>query len=162
MNKLSDLARTVSVLLKQQNHTIAVAESSTAGLVSACLLAIPGASAYFIGGSIIYTRVAQKALLRVPDEIMTDVRASTENYALLNARAVRQSHNTTWGLAETGATGPTGNRYGDLAGHVCIGIAGPVERSITIETGSSDRESNMWAFTRAALDLLEECIGGTT
>ena len=103
--------------------------------------------------------MAQRALLRVSDDIMTGMRASTEEYALLNARSIRESLCTTWGLSETGASGPSGNRYGDDAGHACIGVAGPVERTITLATGSVDREENMWLFATAAIDLLEQCLG---
>lgn len=158
MESLSSMGASVGALLKQHEQTVAVAESSAAGLISAALVAVPGASAYYLGGTVIYTRVSQRELLRVPDDAMADIRASTEAYALLNARSVRQSLGTTWGLSETGASGPTGNRYGDAAGHACIAVAGPVERVLTVETGDSDREANMWTFTRAALDLLEQCI----
>lgn len=158
MESLSSMGASVGALLKQHEQTVAVAESSAAGLISAALVAIPGASAYYLGGTVIYTRVSQRELLRVPDDAMADIRASTEAYALLNARSVRQSLGTTWGLSETGASGPTGNRYGDAAGHACIAVAGPVERVLTVETGDSDREANMWTFTKAALDLLEQCI----
>ena len=158
MQNLGLLAETVGALLKEREHTVAVAESSAGGLISASLLAVPGASAYFLGGLVIYTRVAQRALLGVPDEGMAGLRASTEEYALLNARTVRESLGTIWGLSETGASGPTGNRYGDDAGHACIAVAGPVEASITLETGVKNREQNMWRFARAALDLLEQCV----
>ena len=158
MESLSSMGASVGALLKQHEQTVAVAESSAAGLISAALVAIPGASAYYLGGTVIYTRVSQRELLRVPDDAMSDIRASTEAYALLNARSVRQSLGTTWGLSETGASGPTGNRYGDAAGHACIAVAGPVERVVTVETGDSDREANMWTFTKAALDLLEQCV----
>ena len=84
---------------------------------------------------------------------MAGMRPSTEAYALLSARRVRERHGATWGLGETGATGPTGNRYGDAAGHSCIAVAGPVERAITLETGSADRRANMDAFAKRALEL---------
>ena len=135
-----------------------MAESSAGGLISAALLAVPGASAYFLGGGVVYTQVARRGLLRVADDAVTGIRSSTEAYALVKARAIRQLLGTTWGLAETGATGPTGNRYGDKAGHACIAVVGPVERAITVETGDADREKNMWAFARAALALLEESL----
>ena len=158
MTELSNIAASVADLLKQSGDTIAVSESSCGGLLSAALVAISGASAYYRGGSIIYTRAAQEGLLRVPDEAMEGQRASTEYYAALNARTLREILGTTWVLSETGASGPTGNRYGDDAGHACIAVSGPVERSITIETGESDREGNMWAFAEAAFALLEECL----
>jgi PncC family amidohydrolase len=152
------MAATVAALLKDSKQTVAVAESSAGGLISAALLAIPGASAYFLGGGVIYTQGARRALLSVPDDAVKGIRASTEAYALVKARAMRERLGTTWGLSETGASGPTGNRYGDAAGHACIAVAGPVERAITVETGKADREANMWTFTRAALELLERCV----
>ena len=96
--------------------------------------------------------------MRISEGDMAGIRASTEPYALLNARTIRGSLGATWGLSETGASGPTGNRYGDAAGHACIAVTGPVERAITLETGVADREANMWTFARAALELLENCI----
>ena len=157
-NELSAMAASLGALLKERKETVAVAESSAGGLISAALLAVPGASAYFLGGGVVYTQVARRGLLRVADDAVTGIRSSTEAYALVKARAIRQLLGTTWGLAETGATGPTGNRYGDKAGHACIAVVGPVERSITLETGDADREKNMWAFARAALALLEESL----
>jgi PncC family amidohydrolase len=158
MNALAPIATAAAALLVQSRQTVAVSESSAGGLISAALLAIPGASAYFQGGGVIYTQNARRALLGIADDSVKGIRSSTEAYALLGARTVREKLGTTWGLAETGASGPTGNRYGDAAGHACIAVAGPVERVITIETASADREANMWVFTRAALDLLKSCL----
>jgi PncC family amidohydrolase len=129
-------------------------------MISAALLAVPGASAYFVGGAVIYTAAARRAVLGISDQAMTGMRASTEAYALLVARTARERFATDWAIAETGAAGPTGNRYGDAAGHSCIAIAGPAERAITIETGHTDRSGNMSAFTASALDLLMEMLGG--
>lgn len=158
MPELQDTAAAVGAALKEREETLSVSESSCGGLLSACLVSIPGASAYYVGGSVVYTRIAQRGLLQVPDEAMADIRASTESYALLNARTIRDSLGTTWALSETGASGPTGNRYGDSAGHACIAVSGPVEKAITVETGDSDREGNMWVFARAAFNLLEQCL----
>ncbi len=155
--ELSSMAAGLGALLKETGETVAVAESSAGGLVSAALLAIPGASAYYAGGGVIYTRAARRGLLGLPEDVIT-MRASTEDYALILARAMRQRLDATWGLCETGATGPTGNRYGDAAGHVCIAVAGPLERALTLETGSADREDNMWRFAAAALELFEAAV----
>jgi nicotinamide-nucleotide amidase len=160
MNELMPLAEQVAALLRERAETIAIAESSTGGLISAALLAVPGASAYFLGGSVIYTRVARTALLGISDEAMVGMRASTEPYALLLARTVRERFAATWGVGESGATGPTGNRYGDAAGHSCIAVVGADERAITLETGSADRSGNMYAFASAALDLLVQGLRG--
>lgn len=152
------MAASVGALLKESGQSLSVAESACGGLISATLVAIPGASAYYVGGSVIYTRAAQRGLLQVPEAAMEGLRASSEPYAQLNARTIRQALDTVWGLAETGASGPTGNRYGDSAGHACIAVAGPVEKVITVETGDGDREANMWVFAARALALLEECL----
>jgi PncC family amidohydrolase len=157
-DSLGALAAPIAARLRERRETVGVAESSAGGLISAALLSIPGASAYFLGGGVIYTRDARRALLGVPDRAVTGIRSASEPYALLKARRIRGLLGATWGLAETGATGPAGNRYGDAAGHACIAVAGPVERVITLETGKADREANMWAFTRAALELLEACV----
>jgi PncC family amidohydrolase len=158
MNELDALAGLLAKLLKERKETIAVAESSAGGLISAALLSVPGASAYFLGGGVIYTQAARRGLLRVPDDSVKGIRSSSEPYATLKARTIRELLGATWGLAETGATGPTGNRYGDAAGHACIAVAGPVERVITLETGHGDREKNMWAFAKRALELLETAL----
>ena len=152
------LADRAATLLKESNQTIGIAESSSGGLISAHLLAIPGASRYFIGGSVIYTRVAQKGLLKVTDGQMDGLRASTEEYASLNAKTIKETLETTWGLSETGATGPSGNRYGDSAGHSCVGVSGLVSRAMTIETGVGEREQNMLSFTKEALGFLINCL----
>ncbi len=160
MDRLAEMAGGLGALLTAQGATVAVAESSAGGLISAALLAVPGASAYYAGGGVIYTRDARRALLGLPEEVVT-MRAATEDYALIVARAVRARLDATWGLCETGAAGPTGNRYGDAAGHACFAVAGPIERAITLETGDADRSANMWRFAAAALELLEAAVAET-
>lgn len=160
MDTLLPLAGKVAALLKQRGETVAVAESSTGGLISTALLAQPGASAYFVGGAVVYTYKSRAALLGIAEADLAGVRPSTEPYALLFANRMREKHDTTWAIGETGATGPTGNRYGDAAGHSCIAVVGPsVERAITLETGASDRQANMRAFAMRALDLFLEVAG---
>jgi nicotinamide-nucleotide amidase len=159
MNRdLAPMAERVAGLLKERGETIGVAESSTGGLVSAALLATPGASAFFMGGGVIYTKTSRSALLGVDLDDHPGMRPSTEPYAMLMATSIRELLGTTFGIGETGATGPTGNRYGDPAGHSCIAVAGPSTRSVTIETGEAGREDNMWRFAAAALDLLEQVL----
>src|SRR5438067_13791652 len=145
-------------MLKDRGETVAVAESSTGGLVSAALLAVPGASAYFVGGAIVYTQTARKVLFDLGDISALHLRAATEPYARLLAQTARERFASTWALAESGATGPTGNRYGDAPGHCCLAVAGAIERALTLETGDSDRVANMRAFSAAALDLLAEVL----
>jgi PncC family amidohydrolase len=141
-----------------QKETIAISESSAGGLISAALLTVPGASAYFLGGGVIYTRKAMGALLALTPDDLEGMRSATEPMASLLAQTVRGRLGADWGLAETGATGPTGNRYGDAAGHACLAVAGRRIASRILETGSNDRTANMVAFADAALELLEETL----
>jgi nicotinamide-nucleotide amidase len=155
---LTALGATVGDLLKERGQTIAVAESSAGGVINAALVAVPGASAYYLGGSVLYTPKGRAALLGIGKDEMAGIRSASEPFAMLLARRVRLNLGATWGLSETGASGPTGNRYGDAPGHACIAVSGPVEAANTIETGSADREANMWEFARRALELLESCL----
>lgn len=157
MQNLSVMAGAVAALLKQRGETVAIAESSAGGLVSAALVAVPGASKYFLGGGVIYTPEARHALLGFSKESST-MRGATEEYAALVARAIREKLGATWGLCETGASGPSGNSYGDAPGHAAFAVAGPREKTLVIETGLDGREENMWRFAAAALDLFEATI----
>ncbi len=154
MGNLAELATAVGEQLKAGGQTVAVAESSSGGLISAALLAVPGASAYYLGGAVVYTGKARMSLLEIPREAVAGMRSASEPYALLLARTVRERFGADWGLSETGAAGPTGNGYGDPAGHTCIAVSGPLELVITLRTGSDDRAANMDAFAAGALDLL--------
>lgn len=158
MQELLSKAERLGVLLKARRETLAVSESSSGGLVSSALLAVPGASAYFLGGAVVYTQRARAALLAITDDDMAGMRSSSEPYARLLARTVRGRLGATWGIAETGAAGPGGNRYGDPAGHSCIAVSGPRDRVVTIETELADRIANMRAFAAASLDLLIEAM----
>lgn len=158
MRDLTSLGATAGALLKSRGDTITVAESSAGGLISGALLALPGASAYFRGGIVGYTGDARREFLQHPPDAFSGARPSSEEYALRMARFARERLNSTWGIAETGATGPTGNRYGHGPGHACVAVVGPIERAVTIETRCSRREDNMWMFAAAALDLLEACL----
>ena len=161
MESLSALGSVIADLLKERKQTLAVAESSAGGLINAALVAAPGASAYYLGGCVIYTGAGRGALLGITAQDMAGIRSASEPFAKLLARRVRERLGATWGLSETGASGPTGNRYGDPPGHACIAVSGPIEAVITVETGSADRVANMRAFARTAVELLESCIRKT-
>jgi PncC family amidohydrolase len=158
MNELLPLAAKVGERLKERKETLAIAESSSGGLLSASLLAVPGASAYFLGGAVVYTAKARVLLMDLPRASVVGMRSASEPYALLLARTGRERFAATWGIGETGAAGPTGNPYGDAAGHSCIAISGLIEKSMTMETRQTDRVANMRAFTAAALTLLLDAI----
>ena len=155
---LGDLAGSIAARLVARGETVAVCESSAGGLISAALLAMPGASAYFVGGVVVYTATARQAFLGIDQASMANVRSATEPYAGMLARAIRSRLGADWAVAETGAAGPAGNRYGDAAGHVCLAIAGPSEKVLTLKTGMADRAGNMRAFASAALSMLNDAL----
>ena len=156
---LVDLGAPAGALLKERGQTVAVAESSAGGVIAAALLAVPGASAYFKGGGVCYTGDSKQILMAVSDAAMGEARAATKTHALHLARAARERLGADWGIGETGAAGPTGNRYGDPPGHTCIGVVGPdAEQAIAIATGSENRGENMEVFARESFDLLVECL----
>ncbi len=154
MKELVEIAGKIATRLIERRQTIAVAESSTGGLISAALLAVPGASAYFLGSAVVYTRDARRILMDIPDEAMKGIRSASEPYAKLLASQISHRFSTDWGLSETGATGPTGNRFGDAAGHSCIAVAGLEPLAMTLETASSERLANMHVFASTALNFL--------
>jgi len=161
MRDLFVLGNRAGELLKASGQTVAVCETSAGGLISASLLAVPGASSYFAGGAITYSgkSVAGLAGLSIEDLKATGVRSSSEAYAHVLASRIREKHGeVTWGLSETGAAGPAGNPYGDPPGHTCMGVVGPVNLTRTLRTGIDDRVTNMWAFAEATLALFVECI----
>ena len=158
MDELQEAAARVAARLIARRETVAVSESSAGGLIAAALLAVPGASRYFLGGAVVYTAAAREALLSITPQEMSGLRSSSEPYAQLLARRTRDKMKASWGLAETGAAGPTANRYGDAAGHSCLAISGPSEAVTTLETDSSDRFDNMRAFAAAALALLASAL----
>ncbi len=159
MSELSALAERVAQRLTERGETLAIAESSAGGLISAALLAVPGASKFYVGGAVVYTARARLTLMDIPQKAMDGLRSASEPYAALLARVARKNLKATWGLSETGAAGPDGNRYGDLPGHCCMAVAGEdTAVSATLETGSDDRPANMQAFAAAALKLLLDTL----
>jgi PncC family amidohydrolase len=157
MPSLLEMATPVGELLKQRGQTVAVSESAAGGLVSAALLSVPGASGYYLGGASVYTQTARRGLLRFNDA-KAQMRGSNEEYATLTATTIRNLLEADWAIGESGAAGPSGNRYGDPAGHVALAVVGPASATRIVRTGNDDREDNMWSFARAALDLLYDTV----
>ena len=158
MQDIASMGAAVGALLKSCGQSVSVAESSAGGLISAALLAQPGATAYFKGGGVVYTGVSKQLLMSLSEAEMVADRAATEPHALRLAAAARARLDADWGIGETGAAGPSANRYGDPPGHTCVGISGYVSRTATVETGSDRRVDNMAAFASAALALLHTCV----
>lgn len=158
MATLSSHATEVADILKARKQTVGVAESSTGGLISASLLAVPGASAYYLGGTIIYTLKARRDLLGLAQAEIDRQKPLTDEYVSLCADTIRTRLGATWGIAELGATGPAGTPYGHPPGICVLAVSGPVNLTRRLETGSPDREGNMQVFMRAAIELLHEAL----
>lgn len=158
LDALFERGRRVGDRLAERGETVAVAESSAGGLIAAALLSRAGASAYFLGGAVVYTRRARRLLTALSTQDTAGMRSSSPPYARLLARHQRERFAATWGLAETGAAGPDGNSYGDPAGHACLAVDGPSCGERTLRTGADARGANMLAFAIAALDLLDAAI----
>ena len=158
MAEIDQIAEAIARRLVERGESVAVAESSAGGLISAALLGVAGASAYFKGGVVVYTSDGKQQLAGMTSEQLASHRSATGPHTAMLARAIRERLGARWAIAETGAAGPTGNRYGDLAGHVALAVSGPIERSQIVETGESDRRRNMEAFALAALRLLHNAL----
>jgi PncC family amidohydrolase len=152
-------ARIIGETLRERGETVAVAEGSAGGLVSAALLSVPGASSYYVGGTVIYTIAASRAWMAGEVAVPPGMRGATETFATYLAMSVRRKVGSTWGIGEAGAAGPA-NPYGDPAGHTWIAVDG--ERTVArhVLTGIDDREDNMVAFTASALTLFAEVLAG--
>jgi PncC family amidohydrolase len=154
---LTEPSNRIAAMLRDRGETIAIAEGSAGGLISASLLSVPGASAYYLGGAVIYTAAASRAFMSGPIEVPAGMRGATEEFASYIARSVAARLEATWGLGEAGAAGPP-NRYGDPSGHCWVAIAGPSTATRHVLTGVDDRQANMAAFAGAALQLVIEAL----
>jgi PncC family amidohydrolase len=158
MERLGEVAERIGAALVERNESVSVGEGACGGLISAALVAVPGASRFYVAGSVLYTRPAFAEILREDRYALRGLQGATEPFSLQLARLVRERFGSSWAIGESGASGPAGNRYGDPAGHAAIAVAGPVELSETVETGLDERSENMWRFAEAALQLLERAI----
>ncbi|MEM1390308.1 MAG: CinA family protein [Pseudomonadota bacterium] len=161
MDTLYSLAEQIGERLLKRGETLGISESSSGGLISAALLSVAGASQWYRGAGVIYTPNGFYGLMGLERDDIKGMRSSTEPYAAFMARHVRQKLRTNWGLSETGAAGPTGNPYGDAAGHTCTAIVGAgTTSSRTLETGLDNRRENMTLFAEEALLHLLKVLGG--
>ena len=149
---LVDVASEVAEELRICEESIAVSESAAGGLVNASLVAVPGASDFYLGGMVVYTS-AGRALLAQNDPLPKGLRGATEAFAFEQARRAKSIYGADWGLGETGATGPSSNPYGDPPGSGWVACSGRDEASFSLNTGVNERSLNMLEFAIAALEL---------
>ena len=154
----AELAQRVAAALVARGETVSVAEGACGGLVSAALVALPGASRFFTAGGVLYSRAAFRGVLGERAAALRGLPPASEPLVRALASETRARFGSDWALGEVGAAGPAGNRYGDPAGHAVLAVSGPVERARVLDTGTSDRAANMQHFAAAALTLLAEAI----
>ncbi len=135
-----------------------MAESACGGLISASLLAVPGASAYFLGGTVVYTYKSRKAILGISKAQVESLEPMTQAMARAFAARAKDQLGATWGLSELGIAGPGPAVYGFAPGTCVVGVSGPIDLGGGLQTGSDDRQANMWAFADKALATLEAAI----
>ena len=153
------LAARIAERLKARGERIAVADGATGGLLSASLLAIPGATKFYQGGGVVYSRRGRDVLFGLPDEEFTGMRSATAEYASLQARAIRDRFGAHWGIAESGSAGGSVHPLGIASGLSCAAVVGPgIDVARVTQTDSDDRLANMATFTRRALELLDEAL----
>ncbi len=160
LEELAAIGAEAGALLKARRQTIAVVDGSTGGLISASLLAMPGASAFFLGGSVIYSMKGRRIALGHEPGSLRGFTSATEPYALAQARLIRERLGADWGMAETGASGGSAHPLGVASGTSAIGLVGPdgIEASVLVTNASDNRLQNMQVFTRAALVLLRDTL----
>ena len=162
LEQTHEQALRIADLLRQRGEKVAVADGATGGLVAASLLTVPGALDFFVGGGVVYSFRTRDILFDLPRDAYAGMRGASEDYALLQARAIRDNFGAQWGLAESGSVGGSSHPSGAPAGRSCAAVAGPggFEFTRRTETGSDDRIANMEAFARAALQTLEDALRG--
>ncbi|MBD2841610.1 CinA family protein [Erythrobacter rubeus] len=159
LRELHPQAARIADMLRSRGEKIAVADGATGGLIAACLLTVPGALKFYVGGGIVYSFKARDVLFELPRDAYKGMRSATDEYAMLQARAIRDRLGAEWGIAESGSAGSSKHPMGVASGRSVAAVAGPAtERLGTVETASDDRIANMDAFTRNALDLLEAAL----
>ena len=160
LEEFNTIAARIAELLRARGEKIAVADGATGGLISASLLTVPGALSFYVGGGVVYSKASRDALYGLDESVFEGMKSATEDYAALQARAIRDNFHADWGIAESGAAGSSKHPMGVASGRSCVGIAGPngIEVTQVTETQSDDRIANMQAFTRRALEFLESTL----
>lgn len=147
------LEQVVMRLLHVHGQTVALAESATAGEVSARLGRVPGAQQSLVGGVVVYTSAAKRELLGADAQVEGEASVAEATTAAL-AEAVRRRYDADWGLATTGVAGPAG--VGSIEpGTVTWALAGRgLATEVEARRVNGDRAMIIARLGTSALDLL--------
>lgn len=141
-------AKTIVAKLIEQNETLAVAESLTAGGLGHAITSAPGSSQVFLGGIIAYTNEVKVNILGVSPALIEEFTVVSEEVAIAMAEAARKKFGTTWGIATTGIAGP-GDYQGIPEGTVWVAVSGPVNQSLQLQLDSGREAIRTGAISSA-------------
>ena len=150
------LEQIVSYYLQMRNSTLAVAESCTGGLLAERLTSVSGSSRYFIGGAVVYSNELKVELADVPQDILDDFGAVSEQVAKALAEGIRKRCRTTLGLGITGVAGPTGGTAEKPVGLVFHALATESGTEVIKRNFSGDRARIRWFASQQALDMVRK------
>ena len=140
-------------LLVERGETLATAESLTGGLVAATIVEIPGVSAVFRGGLVVYATALKHALAGVPEDLLKERGPVDPDVALALAAGARERCLADWGVATTGVAGPD-PQDGKPVGLVYIAVAGPAGATVRELRLAGSRARIRGASVTAVLELL--------
>jgi nicotinamide-nucleotide amidase len=143
--------------LVDRRETLATAESLTGGLVAATIVEIPGVSAVFRGGLVVYATDLKARLAGVPEDLLQERGPVDGDVAAALARGVRERCGADWGLATTGVAGPE-PQDGKPVGLVYVAVAdrsGAVVRELKLD---GNREAVRTESVTAVLQLLTDSL----
>lgn len=149
-----ELQAVVVRALTARQETIALAESCTGGYIASRVTDVPGASAVFRGGYVVYSNQAKQACLGVRSETLETHGAVSEATAREMAEGARARMNATYALAVTGIAGPSGGTPDKPVGTVYIGLAGGGPTLVLRQVNRSDRASFKFVTSQQALEML--------
>ncbi|NOY87857.1 MAG: competence/damage-inducible protein A [FCB group bacterium] len=141
-------------LLKDNDKTLAVAESCTGGQLGMLITSVSGSSSYFLGGIISYSNESKIKDLSVPADVIDNFGAVSEECAKSMAQGCRQHFESDYALSITGIAGPTGDTENKPIGTTYIGLATSHSTYAKKFNFGSDRQANRTRATYAALEFL--------
>lgn len=149
------ISREISEYLWRAGRTLSTAESCTAGTVASSIAALPGASNYFRGGVVTYVDELKTQLLGVPEELLAEKGAVSEEVAKAMVEGVLERLQTDYGIAVTGYAGPGGGPEAPV-GTIFVAVGSRDGIDIRELTGDDGREENVARATLTALQMLLE------
>ena len=161
-NDGANMEQVAGRLLEDAHATLAVAESCTGGMLAQRITAVPGSSAYFLGGVVCYSNAVKESWLGVSADVLASNGAVSAPVAQALAEGIRGRLNSTYGLGITGIAGPDGGTKEKPVGTVFISLAAPEGSQVVEKHYWGERDIVRWQATQTALDLLRRALQQTS